>query len=91
MRAAIKYCGSCNPHLDTEMLGVRITAWLEQEGSALVRPADGPLDLLVILNGCERACADRPEVRGRAAQVLVIAGPEARRWNPPEKGQRSDR
>jgi hypothetical protein len=37
---------------------------------------EGPVDLLIIICGCRKACVDRPEVRAMGKQVIVIRG----RW-----------
>lgn len=72
MKVAIKYCGSCNPHIGLARLGQRLAAFLRAEGQAL-SPEEN-VDVIVILNGCRTACADRAEVRSMAGHAVVVAG-----------------
>jgi hypothetical protein len=74
LKVAIKYCGSCNSYIDLERIGRELRTWLLDEGFGLVPADSSSIDLIVILNGCETACADRPEVRARARRTVVVAG-----------------
>ncbi|MEW6424781.1 MAG: hypothetical protein AB1523_08555 [Bacillota bacterium] len=65
----VKFCGHCNPQVDTPGLlqkvqarlpQVRFTGWEEE-----------PKDALLVLNGCPTGCATRPEFKG---PVVVVAG-----------------
>jgi hypothetical protein len=76
-KVAIKFCGSCNPYIDLS----RIARHLTQEAAGqlgfhwLTSAAnDDDVDVIVILCGCPRACADRDEVRSRARYALTVAG-----------------
>ena len=70
---ALKYCGACNPDVDIHAIGRRIRE-LVGDSTELGRLASGDADLIVILNGCGVACADRPDVREQARAAIVVAG-----------------
>ncbi len=72
-RLTIKFCGGCNPSIERGLLA-RI---IREDLADLVRwvSAEEEVDLLVIIGGCLTACADRPEVKEKAAHCLAIAGP----------------
>jgi hypothetical protein len=72
-RLAIKFCGGCNPVIERGQLA-RIIRRDLAEGVRWAS-AEEEVDLLLIINGCLTACADRPEVKEKAAQSLLIAGP----------------
>jgi len=72
VKVAIKYCGSCNPHIDLGRLGRHLAA-LAQGNVTSVNPGDD-IDAIIILNGCRTACADRDEVRCLARHAVVVAG-----------------
>ena len=72
-RLAIKFCGGCNPAIERGQLA-RI---IRRDLAAGVRwvSAEEEVDLLLIICGCLTACADRTEVKEKAAHSLAIAGP----------------
>jgi hypothetical protein len=72
-RLTIKFCGGCNPAIERGQLARIIREHL----AGLVRwvPAEEETDLLLIMSGCLTACADRAEVKEKAAAYLIIAGP----------------
>jgi len=72
MRAAIKYCGSCNPRIDLAGIAQEFRVRAEARGVTFVPLDAEELDLVVILNGCMVACADRPDVRDKAPHSLVV-------------------
>jgi hypothetical protein len=73
LKIALKYCGSCNPDVDLGAIGPRIRALLG--GMARFVPfASGEADLVLILNGCGLACADRPDICEQARAAIVVAG-----------------
>ena len=73
-RVAIKYCGNCDPWTDLARLGREIKSLLESYGMAVCDPYSDDLEGLVILNGCPRACADRPEVWQAARTHVTLSG-----------------
>lgn len=74
-RVALKYCGSCNPQIDTSEIGKSLKeAFRKDDRLNLVASEDGRIDVLVILCGCCRACGDTEEIRRRASRSIVVAG-----------------
>lgn len=71
-RLSIKFCGGCNPVTDRgflargirEILGTAVD-WVPWEEKA---------DMVIIINGCLTACADRAEVQQNARFFLEIQG-----------------
>ena len=72
-RLAIKFCGGCNPTIERGQLA-RIIRQDLADGVRWVS-AEEEVDLLLIICGCLTACADRTDVKEKAAQTLAIAGP----------------
>ena len=72
---ALKFCGSCNPEIDLSCLAGQVRDRTSGREDIRFVPFDTPgLDLLVILCGCRRACADREEYKSQAKRQLIIAG-----------------
>ena len=84
MKVALKYCGSCNPRIELGPIGRRLRE-ITGNAVAFVSPADGKADLVVILNACPTACADRPDVRDQATDVVVVAGEYVQLQAVPER------
>jgi hypothetical protein len=68
-RLAVKFCGGCNPVIERgevarkirkELAGARWGSW-EKES-----------DLLVVINGCPTACAEREEIHKNSKASLII-------------------
>ncbi len=74
MKLAIKYCGSCNPHIDLPRIGRDVVSLAKILGFTLVSPQEEGVDNLLVLNGCLRACGNREEVTSRAARSIIVAG-----------------
>jgi hypothetical protein len=68
-RLAIKFCGGCNPLLERGELaqkvrqGLSASQWVSWEEES---------DLVLIINGCPTACADRAEIQKNSKACLVI-------------------
>ncbi len=68
-RLAIKFCGGCNPLLEREELaqkvrqGLSASQWVSWEEES---------DLVLIINGCLTACAERAEIQKNSRACLVI-------------------
>ena len=68
-RLTIKFCGGCNPAFERTTVaqilrrGLSHVSWVLPEEDA---------DLLIVINGCLRGCAERPEVQQKALEVLSI-------------------
>jgi hypothetical protein len=68
-RLSIKFCGGCNPLIERGEVAQRIRE--ELPGPRWV-PWEGEADLVLILNGCPTACAERAEIQKKARISLVI-------------------
>ena len=80
MRVAVKYCGSCNPHVDLSRVAHHLVQLAGQhQDLELVSLDPDNLDMVVILCGCPRACGDKAEVRARAGLCLLVAGESVNR------------
>ena len=68
-RLAIKFCGGCNPVLERGDLAQKIRQglpapqWVSWEEES---------DLVLIINGCPTACAERAEIQKNSRAWLVI-------------------
>jgi hypothetical protein len=75
IKIALKFCGSCNPEIGLSTLAGQVRNLTLSRDDIRFVPFDTPgLDLLVILCGCRRACADREEYTSQAKRRLIIAG-----------------
>ncbi|MBC8274598.1 MAG: hypothetical protein H8E40_06495 [Chloroflexi bacterium] len=85
VKLALKYCGSCNPHVDLTRIARHLTKVAEARGDfqLVPLPEDG-IDVVVILCGCPRACGNKAEVRARAGQSLLTAGESVNGRHVPE-------
>lgn len=69
-RLAIKFCGGCNPVVERgEIAGILRRGLC---GGVHWTSPDEEADLLAIISGCLTACADRPEVKTKAANFLIV-------------------
>lgn len=70
-RVGVKYCGGCNPNYDrvkrVEMLKGALKGRIE-----VVSYEEVPYDLLLIVNGCPKACVDREKVRLLCTNRIII-------------------
>ena len=68
-RLAIKFCGGCNPLLERGELaekvrqGLSASQWVSWEEES---------DLVLIINGCPTACAERAEIQKNSRAFLEI-------------------
>lgn len=75
MKVAVKYCGSCNPEIALSNVGHEIERALQEApGINVVSRRSKPIDVMVILCGCPRACGDKKRIRKRAVHCIVVAG-----------------
>jgi hypothetical protein len=72
-RLAIKFCGGCNPLIERSFLAETIRKELAGE-VCWVSWEETP-DLVLIINGCLAACADRENIEKKARAMLEIHGP----------------
>jgi len=74
MRIAVKYCGNCNPEIDSPRI---IGRWIKTLGNDEITfhpEGKKQADLLVIICGCRKACVDRREIRAMGRQGIMIKG-----------------
>ena len=75
VKVALKYCGSCNPHVDLARIARHLAKLAEERRDFQLAPlSETNIDLVVILCGCPRACGNKMDVKARAKQSLIIAG-----------------
>jgi len=84
-RVAVKYCGSCNPSIDTSQLGGHLAEVAAHVGAELVSADFPDPDIIIIVCGCNHACVNKPEWRERAPRQIVIAGETLNGEPAPEK------
>lgn len=72
-RVGVKFCGGCNPQIPVGDLFCRIQEEAAEKTPALqFGPADQPESAaLLVISGCPRDCAERPEVN---APEVSVAG-----------------
>ncbi len=70
-RVGVKYCGGCNPNYD-RVRRVEILTGALKDRVEFVSYDEVPFDLLLIVNGCSRACADKEKVRVLCANSIII-------------------
>ena len=70
-RVGIKYCGGCNPSYDRVKRVEGIAAALRPQ-AFLVSYEASPFELLLIVNGCPKACADRRDIRALCPKALAL-------------------
>lgn len=56
MRIGVKYCGGCNPNYERVEMIQRVRSQFENRFH-FIRHDQKDLDVLVLMNGCSRACA----------------------------------
>jgi len=82
---ALKYCGSCNPHVGLTRIAHHLAKVAEERGDfQLVPLSEDGINVVVILCGCPRACGNKAEVRARANQSLLTAGESINGRHVPE-------
>jgi hypothetical protein len=75
MKVALKYCGSCNPEIELSDIGHEIEKTLQEASDIEVVPyRSKPIDVMLILCGCRKACADKKRIRKKASHCIVVAG-----------------
>lgn len=68
-RLAIKFCGGCNPSYERGEISRIIR---ERLLNVRLVSADEEADLLIIINGCNSSCAQRPEIEEKGRFCLSI-------------------
>jgi len=75
MKAAVKFCGGCNPSYDRVEAAERVRHLLG-EHVEFVAPDDPAVDGVIVITGCRTACADVSAFRDKP--MLFITSPESR-------------
>lgn len=70
MTVGYRFCGSCNPFIDTGRLFERLCT--ADPSKRYVYWEDGGYDRLLIISGCPRDCTSRPQ--GFSGEVIAVAG-----------------
>jgi len=85
-KIALKYCGTCNPYIDTTRIARHLINVIEkQDDLELVSISDKDISIIVILCGCFRACGNKEDVINKADKYLLIAGESLMGEYIPEK------
>ena len=75
IRVALKFCGSCNPEIDLSDLAGHLRKYLSgREDIELIPVGSAGIDLLIVLCGCLRACADSDEFKRQSRHYIIVAG-----------------
>ena len=86
IRIALKFCGSCNPQIDLSLLSAEVRRFIAGQNAYELVQHDSPdIDILIILCGCMRACADKEEIKSQAKHSFVITGGGFHGSSVPEK------
>ena len=59
IRIAVKFCGGCDPGYDRVDYLEQIRSLGDMAKIEFVRMDDGDCDSLLLINGCQRACAEK--------------------------------
>lgn len=71
MRAAVKYCGGCNPRYDRVGFRHRLEAAFSERVDFVNASEEGPFDLVLVVCGCTAACADHRGLEGKHGKRVV--------------------
>ncbi len=74
-KVALKFCGCCNPRVNLSKI-VRHLQHVadERQSFQFLTASRGDADVLIILCGCARACADREDVKAKGLASIVVVG-----------------
>jgi hypothetical protein len=75
VKVGLKYCGGCNPTFDRVAFVRDLTASLDF-AAQWVSFEDENISCLLIVNGCEIACADPKEFESKGLRVFSISSDE---------------
>lgn len=64
MNIGIKYCGGCNPHFDRTNVINKIMGLFKDENIEYAKE-NNSYDIIIVINGCNRACSDHSSLRGK--------------------------
>ncbi|MFC2040618.1 hypothetical protein ACFLTW_05600 [Chloroflexota bacterium] len=75
VKVSLRYCGSCNPHVDLGRIAHHLAGVANRRGDLLlVAGTEESVDIAVILCGCERSCGATKEAMDNAKFSIVVAG-----------------
>ena len=75
MRIAIKYCGCCNPEVNLARVEKLIAEQARELGWEVVPSVRNPeADILLLLCGCPRSCANTEEMQQNRKKTVLVAG-----------------
>ena len=63
MNIGIKYCGGCNSHFDRAGIVNKIIKLFKDDEFEYAKE-NKPYDIILVINGCSRACADHSALEG---------------------------
>ena len=75
MRVGVKFCGNCNPLIDTAAVLQELKA--QADDVVFVPWDEGSYDVLLVLSSCSKDCATRPAFAG---PVIEVADTSIDRW-----------
>ncbi|MBM3176144.1 MAG: hypothetical protein FJZ93_10615 [Chloroflexi bacterium] len=85
IKAAVKYCGCCNPYVDLSSIARHLAGMAQTRGDfTLVPLSEDEIEVVVILCGCPRACGNKEEFKARAKHHLIVAGESINGSDVPE-------
>ena len=70
LKVGIKYCGGCNPYYDRVALFKTIEDRLKDHVQ-FVAPDDADSELILVLEGCQTACADLGLFDGKKIRLIT--------------------
>lgn len=71
LRAALKYCGGCNPGYDRVLLADTVREQFVGRVEFVAAGSCADVDLVLVLAGCDTACADLSAFEG--CETVVIS------------------
>ena len=69
LKVGIKYCGGCNPYYDRVALVKLIESRLRGKVK-FVAPDCDHVDLVLVVEGCQTACADLSSFQGKTIHII---------------------
>jgi len=74
-QVVLKFCGCCNPRVNLSKVVRHLQNIAdERQNFQLLTASQGNADVLIILCGCSRACADREDVKAKGMASIVVVG-----------------
>ncbi len=71
----VLYCGGCNPEIDRGALVKRLKEIFQAAEQGVVFVKDGDADLLLLINGCPRACLEEENPHAaRSSRCVCVEG-----------------